>query len=220
MRGLIHLKLIGIFMEASYKNPEELASYAIGRQIGEQVLSQPIPDMQAQALIDGLADVLESVQSPYPEAELLKAMNTMNERMQHQQKRKIKAQSAEGEAYLAKNAQRDEITVTESGLQYEVLAIGHGQTPTLDSHVKVHYHGTLINGTVFDSSVDRGEPIEFALNAVIRGWGEGLQLMQEGAKYRFHIPHELAYGAHGAGAVIGPYETLIFEVELITVSNK
>jgi FKBP-type peptidyl-prolyl cis-trans isomerase FklB len=125
--------------------------------------------------------------------------------------------AAKGEAFLAENAKREGVIVTESGLQYEVLKMGNGKKPTAENTVKVHYHGTLIDGTVFDSSVERGEPIEFPLVNVIKGWTEGVQLMPVGSKFKFYIPYQLAYGERGAGNLIGPCEALIFEVELIEI---
>ncbi|MCI6324469.1 MAG: FKBP-type peptidyl-prolyl cis-trans isomerase, partial [Bacteroidales bacterium] len=123
---------------------------------------------------------------------------------------------AEGEQFLAENALRDGVKVTESGLQYEVIKMGKGKKPSATDRVKVHYHGTLIDGTVFDSSVERGEPITFGLNQVIAGWTEGLQLMPVGSKFKLYIPQELGYGSRNAGS-IPPYSTLIFEVELLGI---
>lgn len=135
--------------------------------------------------------------------------------MKDAQERKFGPAKAEGAKFLADNAQREGVVVTESGLQYEVIAEGKGPKPTAAQTVKVHYTGTLIDGTVFDSSVERGEPVEFILNRVIPGWTEGVQLMSKGAKYKFYIPYELGYGERGAGEDIPPYSTLIFEVELL-----
>ena len=123
----------------------------------------------------------------------------------------------EGEKFLAENAKREGVKVTESGLQYEVLEATIGQKPKATDNVRVHYEGTLIDGTVFDSSYKRGESIAFPLNGVIKGWTEGLQLMSVGSKYKFFIPHQLAYGEHGAGASIPPYAALIFTVELLGI---
>ena len=128
-----------------------------------------------------------------------------------------KSLAEKGEAFLAANAKREGVIVTESGLQYEVITMGEGEKPTAESTVKVHYHGTLIDGTVFDSSVERGQTIEFPLNGVIKGWTEGLQLMPVGSKFKFYIPYQLAYGERGAGDLIGPCEALIFEVELFEI---
>lgn len=124
---------------------------------------------------------------------------------------------AAGEAFLAENAKKPNIVTTESGLQYEILKKGEGATPSATDNVTVHYKGTTIDGEEFDSSYSRGEPATFPLNRVIAGWTEGVQLMQEGAKYRFYIPSDLAYGTHGAGRAIDPNATLIFDVELIKI---
>lgn len=130
---------------------------------------------------------------------------------------KDKENAAVGEAFLAENATKEGVVVTESGLQYKVVTMGNGQKPSATDKVKVHYHGTLIDGTVFDSSVERGEPIEFPLDGVIKGWTEGLQLMPVGSKYILYIPYQLAYGERGAGEDIPPYSALIFEVELLEI---
>ena len=145
------------------------------------------------------------------------ATEWLNKTMEAKEAEKNKGLAAEGEAFLAENAKREGVFVTESGLQYEVVTMGEGEKPTAESTVKVHYHGTLIDGTVFDSSVQRGEPIEFPLNGVIKGWTEGLQLMPVGSKFILYIPYQLAYGERGAGELIGPCEALIFEVELLEI---
>jgi len=204
-------------MTEKYTSTESLASYAIGRQVGEQLSSQPFPGMHPDALLSGLEDVLKQQASPYKEDELRAALDEINRQMQRQQKQQANSLAAAGEKFLENNAKREEVTVTASGLQYEVLTPGSGKVPAASSTVEVHYHGTLVDGTVFDSSVDRGETIEFPVNGVISGWTEALQLMSEGAKWKLFIPSELAYGARGAGGVIGPHSTLIFDVELIAV---
>jgi len=137
--------------------------------------------------------------------------------MQEKQEQQTKAQAKIGELFLAENAKKDGITVTDSGLQYEIITAGTGEKPTATSRVKTHYHGTLIDGTVFDSSVQRGEPIDFPVNGVIAGWTEALQLMPVGSKWRLYIPHNLAYGERGAGAGIAPFSALIFDVELLDI---
>ena len=136
---------------------------------------------------------------------------------QRAQREKIEAATAAGEKFRKENSERDGVTVTDSGLQYEVITQGEGEKPTAEDTVSVHYEGTLIGGKVFDSSVARGQPAEFPLTNVIPGWTEGLQLMNVGSKYRFVIPSELAYGERGAGQDIGPGETLVFEVELLEI---
>ena len=204
-------------MTEKYTSTESLASYAIGRQVGEQLSAQPFPGMHTEALISGLADVLKQQPSPYKEAELRSALDEINKQVQRQQKQQANSLAAAGEKFLETNAKREEVTVTASGLQYEILSAGSGKKPEASSKVEVHYHGTLVDGTVFDSSVERGETIEFPVNGVISGWTEALQLMEEGAKWKLYIPSDLAYGARGAGGVIGPHSTLVFEVELIAV---
>lgn len=125
--------------------------------------------------------------------------------------------SVEGDRFLTDNAAREGVITTDSGLQYEVLASGEGEIPTAASTVRTHYHGTLIDGTVFDSSYDRGEPTEFPVGGVIAGWTEALQMMTVGSKWRLTVPYELAYGEQGAGGVIGPFATLIFDIELLDI---
>ena len=148
---------------------------------------------------------------------LTRAAFLLDRPMQEKQAQQAKAQSKIGEIFLAENAKKDGITVTESGLQYEIITTGTGTKPTAQSRVKTHYHGTLIDGTVFDSSVQRGEPIDFPVGGVIAGWTEALQLMPVGSKWRLYIPHNLAYGERGAGPTIAPYSALIFDVELLDI---
>lgn len=204
-------------MAEKYTSPEALASYAIGRQVGEQLTAQPFPGMHPDALLEGLGHVLRGETSPYKDAELRTALDEINQRVQRMQKQQANSMAAAGEGFLKQNATRAGVTVTASGLQYEVLQVGSGARPGASSRVRVHYHGTLIDGTVFDSSVERGEPLEFPVNGVISGWTEALQLMPAGSRWKLFIPHELGYGARGAGGVIGPYTTLIFDVELLAV---
>ena len=128
-----------------------------------------------------------------------------------------KAAIEEGEKFLAENAKREEVQVTESGLQYEVVSAGDGEVPTAESTIRAHYHGTLIDGSVFDSSYDRGQPAEFPVGGVIKGWTEALQIMPVGSKWRLYVPHNLAYGEQGAGGAIAPYSTLVFDIELLDV---
>lgn len=196
---------------------EALASYAVGRQVGEQLTSQPFPGLEPDALLAGLGDVLKGQASPYKDAELRGALDELNRRVQRMQQQQAGAMAAQGEQFLKQNATKPGVVVTQSGLQYEVLKEGKGPKPGNDATVRVHYHGTLVDGTVFDSSVQRGEPIEFPVNGVIAGWTEALQLMPVGSKWKLYIPQDLAYGARGAGGVIGPYATLIFEVDLLRV---
>lgn len=195
------------------------AGYSIGVNIGMNVASQlPSEDIDLDALVAGIADAV-SGNLKLSEQEIMVALQEFSQQQQAKMQAQVEASAAEGKAFLAENAKRSEVTTTDSGLQYEVLAKGDPSAPMpkATDTVNVHYHGTLIDGTVFDSSVERGEPISFQLNGVIPGWTEGLQLMHVGDKYRFFIPSELAYGENGAGTAIGPNATLIFDVELLGI---
>ena len=141
----------------------------------------------------------------------------MNEMLQAKQEELGKVAAEAGEKFLAENAEKDGIVVTESGLQYEIITEGSGEKPSAESTVSTHYHGTLIDGTVFDSSVERGQPAQFPVNRVIAGWTEALQMMPVGSKWRLYIPHNLAYGPQGSGGAIAPYSALIFDVELLEI---
>ena len=203
-------------MTDTFNTVETQASYGIGFQMGQQLQSNPFDGLAIDAVVAGLKDAFAG-QAPQVDNDTLRdAFGEIHKRMQAAKEEASKAVIEEGTKYLEENAKRDEVTVTESGLQYEVLEEGEGASPEATDMVKVHYRGTLLDGTEFDSSYKRGEPAEFPLNRVISGWTEGVQLMKEGAKYRFHIPSELAYGARSTGAIT-PNSTLIFDVELLEV---
>lgn len=203
----------------TYETAEQRVSYGIGRQMGDQILENPFEGLEIDAVLSGLADSLNGAPMLIAEDDMEAAFKVVRDRIQAQQAEAGGDQSAEGEDFLAENAKRGEVTVTDSGLQYEILAEGGVECPTASSTVRTHYHGTLIDGTVFDSSYERGEPAEFPVNGVIAGWTEALQLMGVGAKWRLFLPYQLAYGAQGAGGAIGPYQALVFDVELLAIVN-
>jgi FKBP-type peptidyl-prolyl cis-trans isomerase FklB len=200
-----------------YSTIELQVSYGIGLQMGEQLRSNPFDGLDVTAVQAGLHDSFNQLAAQVDNETLRTAFGKINEIMQAAKAEQFAGAIAEGETYLAENAKRDEVTVTDSGLQYEVVATGDGEKPTAASTVRVHYHGTLLDGSVFDSSYDRGEPTEFPVGGVIRGWTEALQLMPVGSKWRLCVPAELAYGEQGAGGAIGPHTTLIFDVELLDI---
>ena len=189
-------------------------SYALGLGIGQQLKSMNIEDFSIEDFTKSISDVMNGKETAISSRE---AQVMLNEYFQKKEKEQAQTAIAEGKVYLEQNAKRDVVTQTKSGLQYEVLTEGTGKSPKATDTVRCHYEGRLLDGTVFDSSYKRGEPADFGLNQVIPGWTEGVQLMKEGAKFRFHIPYLLAYGERGAGAQIPPYSTLIFDVELIKV---
>lgn len=202
---------------SDFSTLEQKVSYGIGRQLGDQLLANPFDGMDIASVSAGLKDAFEGAEFAVSREDLDVAFKEISGRIQAQRAEKAKEQSVVGEAFLADNAKKDGITVLESGLQYEVIAEGDGAKPSATSTVRTHYHGTLIDGTVFDSSVERNEPAEFPVNGVIAGWTEALQLMPVGSKWRLFIPHNLAYGERGAGASIAPYAALVFEVELLDI---
>lgn len=204
-------------MSDLYKTMEERVSYGIGRQMGEQLASSPVPGLSIDAVLNGLADALNGVESVLSQEQLHEAFGEMQAKLQEEEAKRAQVLAEAGEKFLQENANKDGINVTDSGLQYEILVEGNGEKPTRASTVRTHYHGTLIDGTVFDSSVERNQPAEFPVGGVIAGWTEALQMMPVGSKWRLYIPHELAYGARGAGASIGPYSALIFDVELLDI---
>lgn len=204
-----------IAQDASLDSPESQVSYGLGMMIGERVLKQ-YGDLDYDLVVEAMKAQAagEETRMTMQEAQMV---------LQAQQEEAAAAAAAEaqaaGQSYLDDNQAREGVQVTDSGLQYEVLTEGEGPKPTADDTVTVHYVGTLMDGTEFDSSIARGEPASFPLKGVIPGWTEGLQLMNVGSKYRFVIPSDLAYGDRGAGQAIGPGETLIFEVELLEINS-
>ena len=196
-------------------------SYALGLGIGQQLAQMGASDLNIDDFADAIKDVINGneLKVSHKDAQTIvqKYFRQQEERINAQRAERGKAAKAEGEKFLAENGKKEGIVTLPSGLQYEVIREGNGKKPKATDQVRCHYEGTLINGQVFDSSYQRNEPAVFPLNQVIPGWTEGLQLMQEGAKYRFYIPYILAYGESGAGASIPPFATLIFDVELLEV---
>lgn len=196
-------------------------SYALGLSMGNNFRASGIEQIDVKEFADGVAAVFsrEKPRMSYDEAkEEIRCFFTALEEKQRAAAAEMgKVNKAAGEAFLSENGKRPEVKTTPSGLQYEVIDEGAGPKPSATDRVMVHYTGTLIDGTVFDSSVERGEPATFGVNQVIPGWVEALQMMNEGAKWRLFIPSNLAYGPNGAGGAIGPDSTLIFDVELLKV---
>lgn len=196
-------------------------SYALGLGIGRQLAQMGASDLSIEDFAAAIKDVISGnelkVSNREAQTIVQEYFRKQEEKLNAEKAEKGKMAKVEGEKYLAENAKKEGVVTLESGLQYKVIKEGSGKKPKATDKVKCHYEGFLIDGTVFDSSVQRGEPAVFPLNQVIAGWTEGLQLMQEGAKYRFFIPYLLGYGEGGAGASIPPYAALIFDVELIEV---
>lgn len=192
----------------------EKISYALGLGIGQQLKSMNIENFDIKEFSRSIEDVMAGRDTDMTARE---AQVMLSEYFQKKEKQQADENIAKGKAYLEENGKREGVITTKSGLQYEVLTEGTGKSPKATDKVRCHYEGRLTDGSVFDSSYQRGEPADFGLNQVIAGWTEGVQLMKEGAKYRFHIPYLLGYGERGAGASIPPYATLVFDVELIKV---
>ncbi|MDR6983661.1 FKBP-type peptidyl-prolyl cis-trans isomerase FklB [Rheinheimera pacifica] len=204
-------------MSDKYTTLEQHASYGIGLQMGQQLADNPFDGLDIDAVAAGVIAAYTEQEAAVSDEQIRAAFGVISERMQAEQAEKAELLAGAGEAFLAENAKRAEVTVTASGLQYEVLVAAEGEKPTRNSTVRTHYHGTLIDGTVFDSSYQRGEPAEFPVSGVIAGWTEALQLMSPGSKLRLYIPHDLAYGERGAGNAIAPFSALIFDVELLAI---
>lgn len=202
--------------DTQFSSIEEQASYGIGLQMGQQIGSA-FPGVSVEAALAGIQDAVAGRAPQVDPDAINRAFQVIQQQLQEQESKNSEQFAAEGIAFLEENAQRDGINVTESGLQYEIISQGLGAKPSATSTVRTHYRGTLIDGTEFDSSYSRNEPTEFPVNGVIAGWTEALQLMNVGSKWKLFIPHELAYGPQGAGGSIGPYQALIFEIELLEV---
>ena len=189
-------------------------SYALGISLGANLKNNGFESLDYEKLALGMQDLMDGKSL---EMSIQEAQTIINQYFQQIQEKAHAATIEAGKAFLAENAKRPEIITTASGLQYEVLNEGKGEKPAASDRVQVHYHGTLLSGEVFDSSVSRGEPATFGVTQVISGWVEALQLMPVGSKWKLFIPSDLAYGAQGAGQSIGPHTTLIFEVELLAI---
>lgn len=204
--------------------PLDKISYALGLSMGYNFRSSGIEKIDTHDFADGVAAVFDGVQPKMTideaKAEIQAFFKAMEDRQREQAAEMGRINAEAGEKFLGENAKREGVLTTPSGLQYEVLLEGDGPMPEPGDNVVVHYTGKLIDGTVFDSSIDRGEPATFGVTQVIPGWVEALQLMKAGSKWRLYIPSNLAYGPNGAGGVIGPNATLIFDVELIEVLGK
>jgi FKBP-type peptidyl-prolyl cis-trans isomerase FklB len=205
--------------EYNIESDADKVSYGIGLQMGQQVKGQSFEGFSVDALIIGISDVFNDTPLRFAEDEMQAAFSAINQRVEAKAAEAASAHKEIGEAFLTVNGKKEGVVTTASGLQYEVLTEGTGPKPSINDTVVTHYHGSLIDGTVFDSSVERGEPAQFPVNGVIQGWIEALQMMQVGSKWRLFIPSDLAYGDQGSGPIIGPGTTLLFEIELIEIKD-
>lgn len=205
------------------KTTRDQASYSIGQNIGRSIKNDGL-ELNTAALVQGLTDALSGGPAKLTDEQMQAAMATFRRELETQMAAKAKVEgdknAKEGAAFLAANKAKPNVVTLPSGLQYTVMKAGKGPSPSVNDTVKTHYHGTLINGQVFDSSVERGEPISFPVGGVIKGWTEALQRMKVGDKWKLFIPPDLAYGPDGSGPVIGPNSTLIFEVELLGIESQ
>ncbi|MDX1795907.1 MAG: FKBP-type peptidyl-prolyl cis-trans isomerase [Hydrogenovibrio sp.] len=208
--------------DVKLSSSDQKASYALGIDLAKNFEKQGL-DLDLDALVLGMKDVMNKQKIRLTEDEMQKAVQEVKQKMikKQQEARKLQGEknAKAGQAFLEKNKTKPGVKVTKSGLQYKVLTEGKGTSPTDEDYITANYKGTLIDGTVFDSSYKRGTPIEFQLNNVIAGWKEALKMMKPGAKWEIYVPPSLAYGSKGAGRVIGPNETLIFTIELISASK-
>lgn len=211
--GILSFIVFSSTFLTAQNNLMDSLSYSIGVVLAQNIKDQGITNVDMDVVTQAMVDFSKGES----QMERTQAEGIFGEEIQKIQQAKTEMAKGEGEAFLAENAMKEGVVTLPSGLQYKIVKPGNGPKPTLENKVKVHYHGTMIDGQVFDSSVERGEPISFPLNGVIQGWQEGLQQMPLGAKYMLYIPQDLAYGARGAGQVIKPYSALVFEVELLGI---
>ena len=210
---------MALLPEVELTTDEQKVSYGFGLQFGDQLLRNKFDGMDLGAVLAGVTHWYEQQQAVLSDEEINPSYQVIQERQQAVAAELASKRQALAEQFMAANAARDEVTTTDSGLQYEVLEAGSGDKPGPQATVVTHYHGTLVDGTVFDSSVQRGEPAEFGVNQVIPGWTEALQLMSVGDKWRIACPPKLAYGEQGAGDSIPPNTALVFEIHLIDIKG-
>ena len=211
----INLSIKSTMSAQKLTNEIDSVSYSLGVNIGENLKTQ-FPDINLKNFELAIKDVLDNQKEPKISG--ADAQKVIQNYFQKQQAKASKSVIEEGKKFLTENSKKDGVITLESGLQYEIIKSGEGAKPTINDQVTTHYHGTLLDGTVFDSSVERGQPATFPVSGVIKGWTEALQLMTVGSKWKLFVPYDLAYGERGAGPKIGPYTTLIFEVELISIN--
>ena len=212
--SIVALSFTAVTFAQNLKNNMDTVSYSLGVLFAQNFKNGEKINIDANAMAKGFQDAIAGTETIKVE----QANQLFSQYMAEASKSKFTATVEAGKKFLDENAKRPGVKVTASGLQYEVMVDGTGAIPKATDKVTTHYHGTLLNGKVFDSSVERGQPIDFPVNGVIQGWQEALQLMKTGSKWKLFVPYNLAYGERGAGADIGPYETLIFEVELLKVN--
>ena len=222
MKNIIKTSALLLFVACKSDAPKEVilsneidsVSYSLGVNIGENIKTQ-FEDIKIDNFLTGLKEVIDGTE---PKINNDQALMVIQNYFTKKQSAMSEEKIDEGRKFLEENSKKEGVITLASGLQYEVITNGSGDKPKLEDNVTTHYHGTLIDGTVFDSSVDRGEPASFPVGGVIKGWTEALQLMSVGSKWKLYVPYDLAYGERGAGPQIGPYSTLIFEVELLSIN--
>jgi FKBP-type peptidyl-prolyl cis-trans isomerase FklB len=210
---------MALLPEVELTTDEQKVSYGFGLQFGDQLRRNRFDGMELEAVLAGVQHWYNHQEAVLSDAEINPSYQVIQDRQKAKAAELAGKREELAEQFMAANAARDEVTTTDSGLQYEVLETGDGEKPGLQSTVVTHYHGTLLDGTVFDSSVDRGEPAEFGVNQVIPGWTEALQMMSVGEKWRIACPPKLAYGEQGAGDSIPPNTALVFEIHLVGIKD-